>query len=172
MVGAVQHLHGQFALQVLGDGTAERDSDVVLVSFVEELRLHETDLDRDGDHHLTADGLVTQGLIVRKQLHVVGGEFVRIGETETDVAILVAAEERLPGDGIREVLSYGDVGGGLRFLFCHLEWNGFICFRNRRISQYHIACRFAHGHLGSKAPYVNDIGIGCVDAVGSAIRNI
>ena len=50
-----------------------------------------------------------EGLVVCEELHIIGGELVRGREVEGHDAVLVGAQEGLPGDGVREILTDGGV---------------------------------------------------------------
>ena len=81
----------------------------VAVAFVEELRLHDGHLDRQGHDHLLAEDLVAEGLVVREKLHIISGKLVGGAEAERHHAVLVGAQERLPGDRIGEILAHGEL---------------------------------------------------------------
>ena len=82
----------------------KRHSRSVLVSSVQEERLHKGDLYRNGYLHLPAQGLVLHSLAVGEQLDVVCRQTVGSGKVELYPAVFVCNEERLPGHCGVEVL--------------------------------------------------------------------
>ena len=140
----------------------------VAVALIEELRLHDGHLDRQGHDHLLAERGVAEGLVVREKLHIISGKLVGGAEVERHHAVLVGAQEGLPGDRVGEILAHGDILDS--FLHFHIphEYDAVFVLFDQLVHDHGRLHRGAHrrSSLGQDVPLPAVAQDGVVEAEG------